>query len=123
MRIRRNEMIPAIVLVMFAVIVGFLLYSGEDILGITSDDVGTLIILLPGVVVVFVGFFAMSQTTGAMLFASVSGVGLAFIYIIYALNEAALLIPDLEMSVTDLQIVIFMAFLIVGAGMAAVRRT
>ncbi len=123
MKIRRDEMIPAIVLIMFTVIIGFLVYTGEDILGITTNDVNTLISLSPGVIVFFVGIYAVSRTGGGpMLFAAVAGVGLAFIYIIYALNEASILIPDLEMTVTDLQILILFIFLLVGAGLAVVKR-
>lgn len=123
MKIRRDDMIPALVVVMFAVIIGFLVYAGEDVFGITTDDVNNLIILLPGVIFFFISILGVARAeAGAKTFIAVAGVGVAFMWTIYALNEAAILIPDLEMTVTELMILVLFIFLVIGAGLAVVKR-
>lgn len=123
MKIRRDEMIPALAVVMFAGVVIFMLYVGEDMLGLTTDDTRTLIYLFTGVPMFFIGVYGVARAeAGAKTFIAVVGVGIAFIYSIFALNEIGILIPNLEMAVTDLIILLFYFFLLLGAGMAAVKR-
>lgn len=119
MRINRSDLlIASVVVIIIAVVVGFLIYGGEDLLGLSADDTNTLISLLPGVFVLLVAFYAVSISEGFMQAGAVAGVGLAFAFLIHLMDDAALLIPDLDISATDLALVILVVFLVIAVGVA-----
>ena len=121
MRLKSDFMIPAMVLVIVGVIIGFLILGGDTLLGLDSDDTNTIISLLPGVIVLFVAFYAVSISRGYMQSGAIAGVGLAFVFLIHLMDEASILIPSVGMSASDLSIVIIIIFLILATGTAVSR--
>ena len=78
MRVNRSTfMITASIIIVFAVVIGFLIYGGEDLLGLTAADTNNLIAVLPGVFVLLVSFYAVSVSSGYVLVGAAAGVGLS----------------------------------------------
>jgi len=113
--------IAATILIIFGIVIGFIVLAGDTI-GLTDADAETMISVLPGIFVILVGFWGATQTRGFMLSGVVTVIGLGFAYLIYLLNEANLLIPDLEMSVTELQLIVIVVFLIISVAVAVSDR-
>lgn len=118
---KSNLAIPATVLILIAVVVGFLILEG-DALGMDADDTNTIVALIPAILVLFVSFGVVAISSGLLMSGAVTGVGLAFAFLIHQMNDVGLLIPDLEISATDLQLVIIIIFLILGVGLAIRER-
>ncbi len=111
-------MVPAVMLVIIGVVVGFLVLGGDSLLGLDSGDTNTIVSLIPGIVVLFVSFFAVSKSRGYLLSGAVAGVGLSFAFLLSLMNDAGLIVNDLEISITDLQVLVIVVFLILGVGLA-----
>ena len=114
--------IHAVVLVLFAVVIGFLLYGGNTI-GFTDADTRTLISLMPGVVCLFIAFYVASQTKGFLVAGAVAGIGLSLSFLIYLMNSADVLIPDVGIGAPVIETVIIVVFMILAVALAVTRRT
>jgi len=112
--------IPSVILIIIFVVIGFLIYGGEALLGLAATDTTDFISLLPGIFVIFISFIAISQTRGLMMAGVVAGSGLGFAYLIYLMDQIDLLIPETEMVAADIELVVILVFLIIGV-MLAVR--
>ncbi len=117
---RSDLMIASVILIIISVVVGYLVYGGDTVLGLSSADVETLIFLLPGVFVLFISFFVVGVSKGYMRAGASAGVGLSLVYLISLMNTAGLIVDDLDVSSTDLSLLILVVFMII-AGVVAVN--
>ena len=113
--------IAAVILIIFGVVIGFVIIAGDTI-GLDDADARTLASVLPGVFVLLGAFWVTTQASGYMLSGAVAGVGLSLAFLIHLMNEATLLIPDLEMSASDLSLTVIVVFLVIAAGLAVRER-
>jgi len=118
MRLRSELMIPAVVLIILGVVVGFLIYGGDALLGMDSDDTNTIVFLMPGIIALFVAFYAVSISNGYMLAGAIAGLGLSLAFLLHLLDETSLIVDEPTLSITDLQILVIVVFLILAVGLA-----
>jgi len=120
MRLRSELMIPAVVLIIIGVVVGFLILGGSDLLGMDTDDTNVIVTLLPGIIVLFVAFYSVSISSGYMLSGAVAGLGLSLAFLLHLLDETSLIVDEPTLLITDLQILVIVVFLVLAFG-AVVR--
>ena len=108
--------IVAAVAIVVVVVIGYMIYDGQDVLGLTVADVNKLAMLIPPAVAVLFGGYAISQAEGNRIytFAAVACFGFAVAYTILSLNNQAILIPDLVMTVEDLIVLLIFIFVSLG---------
>ncbi len=115
-------MIPAVTLIILSVVVGFFIYGGGSLLGMDSDDTNTIVTLLPGIIVLFVAFYSVSISSGYMLSGAVAGVGLSLAFMLHLLDATSLIVDEPTLLISDLQILVIVAFLILGVGLVVRER-
>ena len=122
MRLRSELMIPAVVLIIIGVVVGFLILGGSDLLGMDTDDTNVIVTLLPGIIVLFVAFYSVSISSGYMLSGAVAGLGLSLAFLLHLLDETSLIVDEPTLLITDLQILVIVVFLILAVGLVVRER-
>lgn len=118
---RSNYQIAASIIIIFAVVLGFMLYIGEDVIGLSSTDTTDFISISPAIFVVLVAFYGVSQSEGFMRAGSVTGLGLGLAYLIYLMDQADLLIPQTGMTASDIELVIIVLFAVLGVGVSFIE--
>lgn len=121
MRLRSELMTPVVILIIFGVVVGFLLFGG-DLLGMDSDDTNTIVILIPGVIVLFIAFYAISISSGYTLGGAVAGLGLSLAFLLHLMDRTSLIVDEPTLSITDLQILVIVVFLVLAVGLVVKER-
>ena len=122
MRVRSELMTPAVILIIFGVVVGFLIYGGDSLLGMDSDDTSTIVTLIPGVIALFIAFYAVSVSSGYILGGAVAGVGLSLAFLLHLMDETSLIADEPTLLVTDLQTLVIVIFLILAVGLIVRER-
>lgn len=120
MKLRSELMIPAVILTIIAVVVGFLIYGGDAILGMDSDDVDTTVILILGSVPILITFYVVSISRGYMLSGALAGMGLSVAFLLHLMDETSLIVDEPTMSISVIQIFVILVFVILAFG-AVVR--
>jgi len=114
-------MIVATILIIIAVIVGFLIYGGQALLGLNAADTNNIISLLPSVFVILVAGYSVGNSRGYFRAASVAGLGLAVAFAVYSLDNVNILIPELAMTANDIEVFAIFFFLAVGVLILAIK--
>lgn len=112
--------VAAVILIIFAVSLGFIVIAGDTV-GLTDDDARTLASILPGITAMFIGFMGITWARGMWKVGPVIGIGIGFLAVVYELDSAALLIPDLVMTAREIQLVSMVVVLIIAVYVAAVK--
>lgn len=122
MKLRSELMVPAVILIIIGVVVGFLIYGGDALLGMDSDDTNTIVILIPGVIALFIAFYAVSVSSGYILGGAVAGLGLSLALLLHLMDETSLIVDEPTLSITDLQILVIVVFLVLAVGLVVRER-
>lgn len=118
MKLRSVLMTPAVILIIFGVVVGFLIYGGDTLLGLDSDDINTVIILIPGVIGIFMAFYAVAVSSGYLLAGALAGLGVSAAFMLHLMDETSLIVDEPTLLISDVQILVILVFLVLTVAVA-----
>jgi len=120
-RLKSELMIPAVILTIIAVVVGFLNIGG-DLLGMDSDDIDTTTILVLGAVPIFITFFVVYISSGYMLAGAFAGMGLSVAFLLHLMEETSLIVDEPTLPISVIQVFVILVFVILAFGAVVKER-
>lgn len=118
-----SEFRTVIAVLMAVVILIFLVYGG-GYLGFGPGVISDFAILLPGVTLLIAGILIVGSIQGQFVIAGFGAIGIGLALLSAYMNTAGVLIPDIltpTFTISDLQVVLVIGPLIVGAVVASRR--
>ena len=118
MKLKSVLMTPAVILIIFGVVIGFLVYGGDTLLGLDSDDINTIVFLIPGLIAILFGFYAVSISNGYLLAGALAGLGVSAVFMLHLMDETSLIVDEPTLLISDVQILVIVVFLILAVAVA-----